>query len=68
MTCLTSFQYLQVGVELYLASKLTGNTMSGRVQFVRYQNVNYTKSCPQSVSHVYTKLTKTNGMTNGARF
>ena len=33
---LTPFQYLRIGAELYIASKLTRNAMSGRVQFVRY--------------------------------
>ena len=34
--CLISFQCLLVGAELYLASKLTENAMSGLVQFARY--------------------------------
>ena len=34
--CLTSFQCLLVGAELYLAIKLIENVMSGIVQFARY--------------------------------
>ena len=34
--CLIPFQCLLVGAELYLASKLTEDAMSGLVQFARY--------------------------------
>ncbi|KAK9167068.1 hypothetical protein Scep_002259 [Stephania cephalantha] len=34
--CLTPFQCLRVGDELYLASRLTAKAMSGLVQFARY--------------------------------
>ena len=34
--CLISFQYLLVGAELYLASKLIENDMSSLLQFARY--------------------------------
>jgi hypothetical protein len=36
---LTPFQCLQIGAELYLASKLTKKAMLGRMQFVRYIRV-----------------------------
>ena len=34
--CLTPFQCLRVGEELYLANKLTENAMSGLVALARY--------------------------------
>ncbi|KAK9124163.1 hypothetical protein Sjap_013765 [Stephania japonica] len=49
--CLTPFQCLRVGEELYLASRLTAKAISGLVQFARYISAPIALKYEEVVSH-----------------